>query len=355
MAFYHHPTDEDIKLLNKDYPYAVTVYKTFDDTLTATIKRDNLETVVRTVLKDLDVKDRERAELREKFNTELEDIIAHGNSFAVFISPEFVKIFNVPNRLNDETKIGTRFNISNLLRVEAFPQEGYVLIANKDKWALYHGTRDELVYRVDMPETETLNLLSANNKENNFKHIQQTSHKDAMKAMVPRYAKTLSELVVRKVRNIPTVVVADSILMGGMRPHWDARSTIFIDHSIHPDTSLHEVENILRTQMEAFNQLTVNEFMAQAEKLESSDLTAEDLTDIIHSAVKGKVDTLLIDRDWDEKAAYVDGQVTFDTDKSIIPFLLDTVMAMGGRVKVVNSEEMVNHSFNGILAIKRFN
>jgi hypothetical protein len=355
MERYNHPTDKDIHLLTQEYEYAVTIYRTFTDILTAELKRVEMETITRTVLKDLKVSDTVKGTLIERVNDELKIIKAHGDSFAVFISPTFVKIFNLPNRLNDEIKIGKRFNISNLLRAETFPQEGYILIANKDRWALYHGTKTSPAERVTIEQDKTLTLLTANNKDDNLGHIQQTSHKDAMKAMVPRYAQKLADTVKTIVNNTPTVVVADTNLMGELRKYMPSETTIFIDTSMRPDVNTHIVEGILRAQMEAFNQKIVDDFMEKAEKLESSDLIATDLTDIIHAAVNGKVDTLLIDRDWDEKAAYVNNKVTFNTEESIIPLLIESVLNYGGNIKVTVSEEMKQHNFSGIMAVKRFN
>lgn len=355
MEFYNHPTDKDINLLNQEYEYAVTIYRTFTDILTSDIKRIEMGKIVRTVLKDAPVEDKVKDVLFERFNDELKNLKAHGDSFAVFISPTFVKIFNLPNRLNDETKIAKRFDISNLLRAETFPQEGYLLIANKDKWALYHGTKTSPAARVNVEQDKTLTLLSANSKENNIEHVQQMTRKDALKAMIPLYAHRLAESIKNIVNQVPTVVVADNTLMGELRKHMSPETTIFIDITMRPEVNTHILEGILRTQMEAFNQKIINDLMSKAEKLESSDLTATDLTDIVHSAVEGKIDVLLVDREWDEKAEYVNGQVSFDTDKSITPFLIETVLNYGGSIKVTVAEEMEDYNFKGIMAVKRFN
>lgn len=353
--FYNHPTDADISLLTKEYEYAVTIYRTFEDTLTADLKKAEMETIIRNALKQLTVSDTVKNNIFDEASSELKELKAHGDSFAVFISPMFIKIFNTPNRLNNEIKVGSRFNISNLLRAETFPQEGYVLIVNKDKWALYHGTKTEPASRVNIEQDATLTILTANNKQDGLKHVQQKSHKDIMKSMVPRYAQKLADTVKTILNETPTVVVADTILMGELRKHMPQETTIFIDTSMNPDSNTPTVEAILRSEIESFNQKIVDDFMDKAEKMESSDLIATDLADIMHAAVDGKIETLLIDRDWDEKAEYVDNQVSFKTEKSVVPFLISTVLQFGGGIKVTMSEEMAGRNFQGIMAVKRYN
>jgi hypothetical protein len=352
---YNHPTESDISLLTKEYKYAATLYHTFNDFSPAEFKKTELTTRVKTLLKELNADDTVKSEILEQFSKELIPMSAHGASYAVFISPEFVKIFNVPNRLNSDTKIGNRFDISNLLRAESFPQEGYALFVNKDKWSLYYGTKTEPAKRVTIEHDETASIASMGDKEDTVGHtLQQYSHKEAVKAYSLRYAKKVATTVKKIVKDYPTIVFADTSVVGELRKNLTAKNFLFTDKNIHPDVDEHIVEHLMRKDMEVFNQKIIDGMMAQAEKLEKSDLTASDLTDIIHAAVDSKVDTLIISRDWDETADYVNGAVTFDTDESVVPFLIDTVLKYGGKITVVHNHEMEAYDFKGILIFKRF-
>lgn len=355
MTFYTQPATEDFTELLEEQKYAITMYHTFTETLTVNIKKQALKTKLYTTLQDFNESKETKQDIKNRFEETLRSTNGHGDSFAVFIAPTFVKIFNTPNRLGSMSKIGTHFNISNLLRVETFPQEGYVLIVNKDKWALYHGVKTQPVTKIHIEQDKTLTILAATNKETDLRQLQQKSYKDVMKATLPRYAQKLSDTIKPIINHTPTVIVADSTLTGELKKHLATPTVAFITKTVNPETSQHNVETLLRTQMETFNRETINTLMVRAEKLETEDLTVEDLTDITHAAVAGKIETLIMDINWDEKAEYVNNNVTFDTEKSITPFLIAQTMKHGGGIKIVNSEETQNWNFNGIMATKRFN
>ena len=153
------PTRAEIaKLTEVRAAPCVTIYvSTTPVTDQAQIDRIELKTLLKSALQQLHAADTPKRSI-QPIEDAVEEIVAddgfwahQANSLALFLTPQGVTSFRLPNRLHSQVHVSDRFHIKPLLRAVTFPQNAYVLAISRGDVRLVEVSSDLPPHAVAVP------------------------------------------------------------------------------------------------------------------------------------------------------------------------------------------------------------
>lgn len=138
MLYVDIPTRDDIReLVTERGPARVSIYlPTTPVTREAQADRTALKNLANEALKQLAGHDKREVRVIEEELLDLVDDTEfwdfQANSLAVFVTPEHLRTFRLPSRLQARVEVGDRFFVKPLLRAVTAPQSAYVLALSQN-------------------------------------------------------------------------------------------------------------------------------------------------------------------------------------------------------------------------------
>lgn len=223
------------------------------------------------------------------------------HSLVVFLTPEEVHTFRLPNRLTASVQVSDRFFVKPLLRSVTFPQSAFVLALAQNSVRLVEVSPDTEPFEVavpDLPEdaASAVGLASISGRSPSGR-IQGS---EGRKVRLHQYARAVDRAVrpVLSGSGVPLILAATEPLAGIYRQVNSYVSLAGPGIDGNPEeVSDAELAERARTVLD---ELYRHELARQRERLEEFEprgLTATDLSDVARAATFGAIDTLLVDID----------------------------------------------------------
>jgi hypothetical protein len=303
------PTSEEIeKIASARHPASVSLYlSTVPLTQDSETARIELRNALSQAVSDLEEAGQDKDDIRSL--RELgEEVVEDGglwpylsNSLVVFLTPEEVHTFRLPNRLTASVQVSDRFFVKPLLRSVTFPQSAFVLALAQNSVRLVEVSPDAEPFEVgaaDLPEDAASSVgLSSISGRSPGGRIQGS---EGRKVRLHQYARAVDRAVrpVLSGSGVPLILAATEPLAGIYR---QVNSYVYlagpgIDGNPE-EVSDAELAERARTVLDELYRHELGRQRERLEEFEPRGFTATDLSDVARAATFGAIDTLLVDID----------------------------------------------------------
>jgi hypothetical protein len=248
------------------------------------------------------------------------------NSLAIFVTPDSLRTFRLPSRLESSVHVSDRFHIKPLLRAVTFGQDAYVLAIGKGAVRLMEVSADLPPHSVSVPRlpkdmSDAINRRSHQERRGPGESGEATSEH----ALLTRYARTVDEALrpVLSGHERPLIVAAAEPLSSIYRSVSSYAHTAgeslggSADHT--PD---HELATEARGVLDRLNSARIAEFADLFAQRENQGRTTTDIAHAARAATFGAIDTLIVDIDTTVPGTVDDdsGEVSFATAESAMSY-----------------------------------
>lgn len=364
MIRYHLPTVDDLVRLGEPQTNAVTVYLPTSPT---PVGREQAATGVKSAidksLRKLRSTGADAGELdaiRQQWEALAQDPALWSRlsgSLAIFLSNENSEEFVLPNTLETQSQAGEYFDLGQLVRAVTGSQDAFALTLSSNGWNLWKASADTRAVELELGGEYAADAADANNRMTvrGRKHIHRLVGDEGRKAMLERYARTVSDAMRAELgkldpnANKPVFVFAAdpllSMIQGEGLP-WRLVSVPGSPDNLRPD----QIDQAVRERIGAVASERVS---ARAETIGdgfASGLAAKDLAQIARAAARGAVSTLIYDFTVDVLGTMDDttGEITFDEDGyDLLSRIAIQVLKTGGLAIAVRPEEVKAEIWNG--------
>lgn len=307
MLYVDIPTRTDIeRLLHDRGPGRVSLYlPTTPLTNQAQADRIVLKNLTNEALKQLAQHDKRETRAIEESLLDLVDDDEfwefQANSLAVFVSPERVRTFRLPNRLKEMVEVSDRFHLKPLLRAVTVPQHAFVLALAQGSVRVVEVTGDLPAHSVKMdgmPKDAASAVGKASIKDRSPSGRIQGS--EGQKVRLAQYARKVDHALrdLLSGRETPLILAAAEPLRSIYRsvqtyPHL-AASTLDTNPEGLSDADL---ASAARKMLDELFQKELTHLKAEFERRSSQGRTTVDVSQAARAATRGAIQTLLVDID----------------------------------------------------------
>ncbi len=273
------------------------------------------------------------------------------NSLAVFVTPEQLHTYRLPNRLTEMVQVSDRFHLKPLLRAVSVPQHAFVLALAENEVRLIEVTGDLPAREVrvaNMPKT----AADANHTASvNSRSASGRIHADEGQKILLRNFSRKVDAALRPLlsgRTEPLILAATEPLRSIYRSvnSYAHLADQMIEMSP-VQTTPAALAEAARPILDALHRDTIKAFHERFSARESDGRATTDVAHAGRAATFGAVDTLLVDID-DAVLGLVDedsGAVTFDRDPNALSYgvvdeIAGRVLTTGGKVLGVRRNEI---------------
>lgn len=363
MARFTLPTLDDLKELGTPRENAITIYA---ETSPAPDTRDtsylNAKSAFDQSIRTLRVNGIRHA-VEESLRAQWEKVRSDevwarlSRSVAIFLTPDQVEIFALPNRLENQSQVGSYFDLGQIVRAVTATQSAFGLTLSANGWNLWEATATTVATELELSGEHAVDAADATNRATirDRGHVRRLVCDEGKKVLLEQYAKRVAEAVKIELAQRdphgerPLFLFAADPLLDLYRNIESTRRLVAVPGA--PD-ELHadRIDAAIRAEMPALNAERNNAVLDRIADGVSSGLVATDLTDISRAATSGAVSTLLYDFTVDVLGT-VDsrtGEITFDdSGHDVLSDIVVTVLDHGGEVIPVRNNEITNSLWNG--------
>lgn len=273
------------------------------------------------------------------------------NSLAIFVTPEGLRSFRLPNHLQDMVQVSDRFHLKPLLRATSVNQHAFVLALEENGVRLVEVSADmpaEEIRVANMPKDAASAVGTAN--VNSRSYAQRKGGGEGQKVLLRAYARQV-DAALRPVltgRHEPLILAATEPMASIFRSvnSYDGLAAEGIATS--PNRmSPAELSEAARPILDKLHADLIGEVHALYNARENEGRATTQVARAARAATFGAVDTLLVDID-EVVAGSVDetsGEITFEDSESaasygVVDEIAGRVLLSGGRVLAVRRDEI---------------
>lgn len=285
------------------------------------------------------------------------------HSLAVFVTPDSIRTFRLPNRLSPLVEAGDRFYVKPLLRAVTFPQTAFVLALSQNAVRLVEVTADAPAAAVEVPDlpTDAVDAVAVDSISGRTQQGR-IQGSEGLKVRLTQYARAV-ERALRPVlagTSVPLVLAGTDPLASIYRsvntyPHL----TTAVLTGNPETTSDAELAQRVRPLLDELYQGSLAELRDRFGRLEAEGRAATDLAEVARAATYGAVDTLLVDIDRtvpgavdEETGAITVVEAAGAEHYGVVDEVVRRVLINGGKVLAVRSADLPTES--QVAAILRF-
>ncbi len=280
------------------------------------------------------------------------------NSLAIFVTPEFVRTFRLPSKLQSSVHVSDRFHIKPLLRAITFGQDAYVLAIGKGAVRLIEVSPDLPPHSVSVPGMPK-DMADAIGRRSHSERSGpgQSGEATSENALTTRYARVVDEALrpVLSGHERPLIVAAAEPMASVYR---SVSSYAFTTSEILGGSADHTPDHILAGEVRGVLDRLYADQIADLATLfserHSQARTTTDIAKAARAATFGVIDTLIVDIDTTIPGSVDDetGAVTFaDKDDAVTYGVVDEIVSRalktGARIIAARKEDVPG---NGPLA-----
>ena len=264
-------------------------------------------------------------------------------SLAIFVTPDRIRTFRLPNRLVSAVEVADRFLIKPLLRALTFPQDAYVLAVSMGGVRLVEIDADLPPHEVKVPGLPK-DMASALNRSTHGERTGAgtTGEEQSEHALLSRYARAIDQALrpVLSGHGRPLIVAAAEPLASVYRavstyPH-TAEAVIGGNADRTPD---HELAASARTILDGIYAADIAALAGLFAQREQQGRAVTDVAQAARAATFGAVDTLVVDMDEvvagtvdDESGAVTFGEAGKAETYGVVDEIARRTLLAGGRV-----------------------
>ena len=352
------PTRSQIdRLLQSRQPGCVSFYLSTDPASNGDAERIELKNLASEARRQLEAVGTDRADL-----TAIDDAVAElaedaafwryqARSLAIFVTPDSLTTFRLPNQLVSRVEVSDRFHVKPLLRALTFPHVGFVLALAQGSVRLLEVVEGLAPADVHVPELPR-DVASAAGKSSIADRAPggRIQGSEGQKVRMRQYARQIDQAL-RPLLNgvdVPLILAAteplDSIFRSVSTYPQLAPTTIAGNPEATSDTDLVAGARVVLDELYASELNAIHELYRRRA---SEHRAAADVVDVARAATFGAVDTVLVDID-EVVPGVVDeetGNVTFaDASDAVSYGVVDEiarrVWLSGGRVLAVRRDDI---------------
>ncbi|GGO38909.1 hypothetical protein GCM10010991_36950 [Gemmobacter aquaticus] len=223
------------------------------------------------------------------------------NSLALFLTPDSLRSFRLPNRLTSMVEVSDRFHIKPLLRALTFPQDAYVLAIGMGAVRLIEISPDLPPHPVIVPDLPK-DMASALGRRSHTERTGagQSGESTSEHALMTRYARKVDQALrpVLSGHERPLIIAAAEPMASVYRavssyPHTaDEVIAGSADHT--PD---HELAAATRAVLDRLYTAEIAAFADLYAEREAQGRATSDIAQAARAATFGAVDTMIVDID----------------------------------------------------------
>jgi release factor family 11 len=357
------------KLLTSRSPSSVSAYLPTEPASTGHAERIELKNLAAEAERQLTALGTARAEvagIAESF-AEVSDDDAfwryQARSLAVFVTPDTLKTFRLPNRLVSMVEVSDRFHLKPLLRSVTFPQVAFVLALSENSVRLLEVVADLEPWEVAVPDlpasaADAVGQSSIRGRAPRRK-IQGS---EGQKVRLGQYSRQIDQALrpLLSGLDVPLILAAtepiDSIFRSVNTYPFLAPASIPGSPEAVPDA---ELVVSARSVLDEWHAAELRALQDLYGRRWSEGRAAQDTAYVARAATYGAVDTVFVDID-EVVPGFIDentGAVTFSeaadaVDYGVVDEIARRVWLSGGRVLAVRRDDIPGQ--NSVAAILRF-
>lgn len=225
--------------------------------------------------------------------------VTQANALAIFVTPDQIRTFRLPNKLHSQVEVSDRFHIKPLLRAVTFPHNAYVLAVGMGAVRLIEVSADLPPYVVPVPGlprdmADALGRRSHTERSGQGKSGEITSEN----ALLTRYARSI-DAALRPIltgQEIPLIVAAAEPMSSVFRAVSSYAHTASQTIGGSPDgTPDHELAAAARTVLDGIYVAEIAAIRDLYATREMQGRATSDIAGAARAATFGAIDTLLVD------------------------------------------------------------
>ena len=302
------PTRTQIdRLIESRHAASVSIYLSTSPTSNGDAERIELKNLATEAKRQLELAGADRADIAALGEAihELSDDDAfwhhQARSLAIFVTPETLTTFRLPNNLTDLVEVSDRFHLKPLLRAVTFPNVGFVLALAQGSVRLIEVVPDIGPVEVSVPGLPA-DIAAAAGKSSikDRGHTGRLHGSEGQKVQMRQYSRQIDQALrpVLNANRLPLILAAAEPLESIYRaantyPHL-APTTIGGNPETTSDMDLVAKARVVLDEVYAAELKTIHDLYGQRA---SESRASGDIVDVARAATFGAVDTVLVDID----------------------------------------------------------
>ncbi|ALG85233.1 hypothetical protein [Gordonia phthalatica] len=367
MARHDFPSTSELLELGTKREHAVTIYAQATAAqidLAKTTAKSAMDRAVRT-LREQGASHGLETALQEQLAKVLADESWRrlSRSVAIFVTPDAAEMFVLPNQLENQMQVGTYFDVGQLVRAIATPQDAYALTLSSDGWNLWRATGADIVTEMDVDDEGIEDVADATNRATvrGRMHARRLHGDSGTKLLQEQYVKRVHDAVVKAIdaedpsATRPLFVFAADTLLDMYRNIDRGVREMLPVHGNPDELTAPQIDARVREGLSGINARRANKRVDKIGDGVKQGIVATDLVDIARAAVGGNIDTLVYDFTVDllGRLDNETGELTYDdSGYDLLSRIAVWVLQTGGRVIPVRDSEIVSNLWNGTAAAR---
>lgn len=359
MLYVDIPSQAEINALVAERGEAlVSIYlQTTEETQHIDAARTRLKQLVGEAVSQLEAAGAEKRTIWP-IEEQLDDILVddafwrtQARSLAIFVTPQNLRSFRLPNHLTETVQVADRFHLKPLLRAVSMPQHGFILALAENEVRVIELLGDKAAEEIKLPNLpKDAASVAGTANVNSRNYSRRLGSGEGQKHHLRQYCRQIDAALrgLLSGRNEPLIIAATEPLRSIYRSvntyAYLAEPAIETSPVRIPAHSLGEEA---RKIMDKINAKTISDFAALYSARENEGRATTQVARAARAATYGAVEALLVDMDIvipglvDEES----GEITFDKEASattygVIDEIAGRVLANGGRVLAVRKEDI---------------
>lgn len=352
------PDDHQItELLEHRRPGSISIYLSTDpagDGQKERIELGNLRDQALAQLAELDLPRGEVGQVEDLFAELVDDehFWAHqARSLVVFVNPDHLTTFQLPNQLTSMVKVSDRWHVKPLLRALTFPQAGYVLAISQNATRVLAVLPDGPAEEIKVPDLprDAVDAVAVSSISGRS-HYGRVAGGEGRKMRLGQFARAVDEALRPLLHggDTPLILAAprpmdDIYRAWNTYPHLAAGQ---IDGNVE-DVSAHDLAIKAREVIDSVNAEKLAKLQEVFSERTGQRRSLTDTADVARAATYGQVATLFVDIDAIVPGSIDDaGAVTFadnaaDADAyGVLDEIARRVWIAGGQIVAVRREDV---------------
>ncbi|MCC5993416.1 MAG: hypothetical protein JJT99_12940 [Rhodobacteraceae bacterium] len=285
------------------------------------------------------------------------------NSLAIFVRPDGLRSYRLPNHLNETVQVSDRFHIKPLLRAVSMPQHAFVLALAEKELRVIEVLGDQPAQELRVPNLpKDAASVAGTANVNSRSYSGRQGGGEGQKHHLRQYCRQIDAALrgLLAGRHEPLIIAATDPLLSIYRainsyPHMAADAIETSPVRI----PAHELGTQARAIMDKINAAAIADFAALYSARENEGRATTQIARAARAATFGAVDTLLVDMDSVVPGLVDDatGEITFDNEASAVSYgvvdeIAGRVLANGGKVLAVRRADIPQQA--ELAAVLRF-
>lgn len=351
MLYIDLPTRADIEALAgyRGTPSVSFYLRTTPLTQDTPADRIELKNLLKTAIAELEAADTPKRSIwpiQEAVEALIEDDdfwVTQAHSLAIFVTPDSIRTFRLPNQLTTLVEVADRFHIKPLLRAVTFPHNAYVLTIGMGAVRLIEVDADLPPQEVKVPGLPK-DMSSALGRRTHTERVGEgrSGEQTSENALLTRYARTVDKALRHFLagHGRPLIIAAAEPLASVYRavstyPHTAAK--------VIPGSADHTPDHVLaadaRTILDEIYAQEIADLAALFTQREPQGRATTDVAQAARAATFGAVDTLIVDMDEvvsgtvsDEDGAVTFGEPGLAETYGVVDEIARRTLLAGGRI-----------------------